>query len=235
MDHYETVNQQLAIRAALAENYIERRRVCQQKRRQRQADVRIGLTKKQEQVALRILELTNSNHDAAALWISQQKNFTDCERKLVHAKYADFLKDKLESSWASAIRSLRDQESTDQRERNIRMATAFVQGAQLAQWVRELNVDKGLAPPSRHLVQQMGTSDIDRGMASSSGRQLPVMPPIGAVGADTDLEPLLTRRYNKRVQRWRKKRNVRLSKIRGRETPSTSEITEKVPWRSKNN
>jgi hypothetical protein len=181
------------------------------------------------------LELTNCNHDAAALWITHQKNCTDCERLHLHSRYADFFRGKLKSTWATAITALREQESTDQQQRNIRVAKAFVQGAQLAQWVRGINVDKGLAPPSRHLVQQMEASDSGADVAGSSSRQLAMMPPIGHVGTDRDLEPVVRGRYNKRVQRWRKKWNVRLAKIRGRETPCTSEITKKVPPRTQNN
>jgi len=221
----------LTIRQALAENYKERRRLCQQARREREADVRVGLTKKQQQVALRILVVTKCNHNAAALWIIQPNNFNGCERKDIHSKYSDFLKDTLNSDWASAIRSMRDQESIEQQGHNIRVAKSFVQGAPLAQWVRQQHVDKGLAPPSRHILQQMESSDRMACIAADSGSPLPVMPPLASVVTGLDLEPLISIRCNKRVQRWRRKWNVRLSKIRGRETPSMSEITKKVPRR----
>jgi len=159
------------------------------------------------------------------------KNFNGCERKDIHSKYSDFLKDKLNSDRASAIRSMRDQESIEQQGHNIRVAKSFVQAAPLAQWVRQQNVDKGLAPPSRHIIQQMESSDRMACIAADSGSPLPVMPPLASVVTGLDLEPLISKRCNKRVQRWRRKWNVRLSKIRGGETPSMSEITKKVPRR----
>ena len=229
------MDNRLHIRKALGENYKDRRRILQQQRREQEAEVRTGLTKKQEQVALRILELTNGNHDAAALWISLQRNFSDCSRKDVHARFSFFLQDKLTSSWASNISSRRTQESIEEQRRNIQVAQSFVQGAQLAQWVREQNVEKGLAPPSRHLIHQMECNDAVAPLDFSASSQLPVVPPIACAGSRIDLEPLVSRKYNKRVQKWRKKWNVRLARIRGRETPSTSEITKKVPRRTPNN
>ena len=105
-------------------------------------------------------------------------------------------------------------------------ATIFVEGALAAEWVREQNITKGFAPPSRLIAERLVSGE---GGRTPDAEEDEHRPNSFRENADTTLhDQRMTNTVSKKVQRWRRKWFIRLRRIRGKDDISTAEITAKA-------
>ena len=214
------------IQKALFQNRQDRKKELQRHRRKEKALSCQGITSRQRKVAWCILKQTGQNAKAASLWLCQQNNFKDKNRLETQQSLEEHCQEwgtedimsLMEKEW-NALPLLQQLEISAE-------ATVFVKGALAAEWVREQNIKKGFAPPSRLIGERLVSGEGCREPDAAHDHH---SPHIFQEVTGTNLhDQRMTNTISKKVQRWRRKWFIRLRRIRGKDDISTAEITAKA-------
>lgn len=178
---------------------------------------------RQRYVAAAIVELSGGDGSVAAAWLGSRcgkhgANSLEAMTLLAEravAWHAELPPHVRQAMWATVPAD---------RAPWLQCARNFLSEASVATWVRQENLEKGFAPPSRMVADRLEASARSLVMAEAQPGQTGAGPATDA----TLLRPPLRNTVHKRVSRWRQRWCGALRKVRARDAVSAEEVTQKA-------